>query len=38
MGRPAVGAFLNLMSSLPKGQLQKGVTCAGNHAQGFVFS
>jgi threonine dehydratase len=33
------GAY-NLMSSLPKEQLQKGVVCAsaGNHAQGFAYS
>jgi threonine dehydratase len=33
------GAY-NMMSSLPKEQLQKGVVCAsaGNHAQGFAFS
>ena len=33
------GAY-NLMSSLPKAQLEKGVVCAsaGNHAQGFAFS
>ena len=33
------GAF-NMMSSLPKEQLQKGVVCAsaGNHAQGFAYS
>ncbi|MEO1261935.1 MAG: threonine ammonia-lyase IlvA [Bacteroidota bacterium] len=33
------GAF-NLMSSLPKAELAKGVVCAsaGNHAQGFAFS
>ena len=33
------GAF-NMMSTLPKQQLQKGVVCAsaGNHAQGFAFS
>src|SRR5437868_8611962 len=33
------GAF-NMMSSLPKEQLHKGVVCAsaGNHAQGFAFS
>ncbi len=33
------GAY-NLMSSLPKQQLQKGVVCAsaGNHAQGFAYS
>ncbi len=33
------GAY-NLMSSLPKEQLMKGVVCAsaGNHAQGFAFS
>ena len=33
------GAY-NMMSSLPKEQLQKGVVCAsaGNHAQGFAYS
>jgi threonine dehydratase len=33
------GAY-NMMSSLPAGQLQKGVVCAsaGNHAQGFAYS
>ena len=33
------GAY-NMMSSLPKEQLEKGVVCAsaGNHAQGFAFS
>lgn len=33
------GAY-NMMSSLPKEELQKGVVCAsaGNHAQGFAFS
>ncbi|MDP4264771.1 MAG: threonine ammonia-lyase [Bacteroidota bacterium] len=33
------GAY-NMMSSLPREQLQKGVVCAsaGNHAQGFAFS
>ena len=33
------GAY-NMMSSLPKEQLQRGVVCAsaGNHAQGFAFS
>jgi len=33
------GAY-NMMSSLPKGQLEKGVVCAsaGNHAQGFAYS
>src|SRR5215213_3893221 len=33
------GAY-NLMSSLPKEQLEKGVVCAsaGNHAQGFAYS
>jgi threonine dehydratase len=33
------GAY-NMMSSLPPGQLHKGVVCAsaGNHAQGFAFS
>lgn len=33
------GAY-NMMSSLPQGQLQKGVVCAsaGNHAQGFAYS
>jgi threonine dehydratase len=33
------GAY-NMMSSLPEGQLQKGVVCAsaGNHAQGFAYS
>lgn len=33
------GAY-NLLSSLPKEQLKKGVVCAsaGNHAQGFAFS
>lgn len=33
------GAY-NMMSSLPKQQLQKGVVCAsaGNHAQGFAYS
>src|SRR6478672_6090020 len=33
------GAY-NMMSSLPKDQLQKGVVCAsaGNHAQGFAYS
>jgi len=33
------GAY-NMMSSLPPGQLQKGVVCAsaGNHAQGFAYS
>ncbi len=33
------GAY-NMMSSLPKDQLKKGVVCAsaGNHAQGFAFS
>jgi threonine dehydratase len=33
------GAY-NLISSLPEGQLQKGVVCAsaGNHAQGFAYS
>jgi threonine dehydratase len=33
------GAF-NMLSSLPKEQLEKGVVCAsaGNHAQGFAFS
>ena len=33
------GAF-NLMSSLPEGQLAKGLVCAsaGNHAQGFAYS
>jgi threonine dehydratase len=33
------GAY-NMMSSLPEGQLNKGVVCAssGNHAQGFAFS
>src|SRR5215470_10399016 len=33
------GAY-NMMSSLPKEQLERGVVCAsaGNHAQGFAFS
>ena len=33
------GAY-NMMSSLPKEKLQKGVVCAsaGNHAQGFAYS
>jgi len=33
------GAF-NMMSTLPAGQLERGVTCAsaGNHAQGFAYS
>src|SRR6187399_1993791 len=33
------GAY-NMMSSLPVGQLRKGVVCAsaGNHAQGFAYS
>ena len=33
------GAY-NMMSSLPKDQLEKGVVCAsaGNHAQGFAYS